>query len=153
MLQRAPATLYARLAICAANPALGPPLRPGTPLRAVRWAWLIDGAAQALAGQAAHARAAVARRLREGPPPAFPPGLRDASLLGGTLLDLLRIQRGERAVAELALRLHPHGPHAALSAAFHTPVAEVEARWRDALAATARTARRRARRGAISSER
>ena len=46
---------------------------------------------------------------------AFPPGLRDAPLLGGTVIDLLAREQGERAAARFACRLHPQGPRAALT--------------------------------------
>ncbi|HEV2653594.1 MAG TPA: hypothetical protein VGT82_01490, partial [Ktedonobacteraceae bacterium] len=64
----------------------------------LRWAWLLDGGGRWLAGQTVHARPAIARRLREGRRPSFPPGLRDAALLGGTVIDLLAREEGERAV-------------------------------------------------------
>jgi hypothetical protein len=94
MLLLAPAALYAQLAVRASNPRL----RRG---RRLRWAWLVLGAAQYLSGQTAHARPAVRRRLHEGPEPAFPPALRDAHLLGGTVVDLLAREEGEAAVAGL----------------------------------------------------
>ena len=81
----------------------------------LRWAWLIEGAARWFGGQTAHARPAIARRLREGAGPTFPPGVRDAPLLGGTVIDLLVRERGEQAAARLASRLHPHGPRGALA--------------------------------------
>src|ERR671933_732401 len=58
---------YAHLAIAANNPALPPPFNPGSFVRYLRWAWLAEGAATQLAGQTPHLRAAVARRLYEGP--------------------------------------------------------------------------------------
>jgi hypothetical protein len=87
-----------------------------------------------LAGQTDHARPAIARRLREGPPPSFPPGMRDAPLLGGTVIDLLALEHGEEAVAALASRLHPQGVRAALTRAFRRPLAETERAWRAQLA-------------------
>ena len=101
----------------------------------LRWAWLIEGAARWFGGQTAYARPAIARRLREGRRPSFPPGVRDAALLGGTVIDLLVSERGEQAAANLASRLHPHGPRGALREAFRgraTP--EVEQAWRAHLA-------------------
>ena len=47
--------------------------QPPRVARWARWAWLVEGAAQWLSGQTRHVRPAVARRLREGPTPAFPP--------------------------------------------------------------------------------
>jgi hypothetical protein len=104
----------------------------------LRWAWLVEGAARWFGGQTAHARPAIARRLREGRRPAFPPGLRDAPLLGGTVIDLLVSERGESAAAQLACRLHPHGPRAGLRDAFRgQSPARVEEDWRRHLAAMA----------------
>ena len=83
MLATTASALYARRVIIENNPDV--PLRP-TPRRIraeLRWAWLIEGAARWFGGQTAHARPAIARRLREGRRPAFPPGVRDAPLLGG----------------------------------------------------------------------
>lgn len=135
MLARAPDALYARLVLAANNPALPPPFTAGHTVRWLRWAWLAEGTAQWFSGQTAHARPAVTRRLREGRAPAFPPGLRDATLLGGTLVDLLVAERDAAAAVALATRLHPDGPHAALSAAFGVPAREVEAAWRARLRA------------------
>src|SRR5256714_6667812 len=84
-----PAGLYARLVVGSSSRALR------SRRRARRAAWLAWGAAEWFSGQTAHARPAIARRLREGRPPAFPPGLRDARLLGGTGGDLLARERGE----------------------------------------------------------
>src|SRR5947208_3497730 len=67
--------------------------------RELRWAWLLEGGARWFSGQTEHARPAIVRRLREGGRPAFPPGLRDAPLLGATVIDLLSREQGERAAA------------------------------------------------------
>jgi hypothetical protein len=99
------------------NNQLPPPFRPGSFVRYMRWAWLAEGAAQFFSGQVAHLRPAIARRLREGTPP-FPPSRRDAALLGGTVFDLLAREEGEPACVNLACRLHPGGPPAALEKAF-----------------------------------
>jgi hypothetical protein len=142
MLLRTPAALYGRLAIGAANPRLPPPARIGTLVRARRWAWLYLGAGAWLSGQTALARPAIARRLREGPAPAFPPDRRDAELLGGTVVDLLAREEGERAAIRLALELDPRGPRDGLVRAFggrrldHTKSA-----WRTHLARLAESGR------------
>ena len=94
----APAALLAQLVAGNANPRLPPPYTPGWLRRAPRWAWLAWGAGQWFSGQTPHARPAIARRLREGGTPSFPPGLRDAALLGGSVLDLLAREEGEAAV-------------------------------------------------------
>jgi hypothetical protein len=141
MLAATPSVLYARRVIIENNPDV--PLRM-TPRRAraeLRWAWLIEGAARWFGGQTAHARPAIARRLREGRRPSFPPGVRDAPLLGGTLVDLVVRERDEQAAARLACRLHPQGRRAALRATFRgESSAAIEAAWREHLARMAAAA-------------
>jgi len=134
MLATTASALYARRVIIGNNPDI--PLRT-TPRRIraeLRWGWLIEGAARWFGGQTAHARPAIARRLREGRRPAFPPGVRDAPLLGGTVIDLLVRERDEQAAAGLACRLHPRGRRAALREAFGgASPARIENAWRDHL--------------------
>jgi len=103
MLALTPSALYAQLVVGRANPGLPPPLRPRTAARYASWAWLSAGAGQWFSGQTAHARPAIGRRLREGGEPSFPPGIRDAQLLGGSVLDLLVREEGEVAAAALAV--------------------------------------------------
>ncbi len=134
MLARAVPALYARRVIVENIenlPGRVSPRRVGTK---VRWAWLLEGAARWFGGQTAHARPAIARRLRDGRRPSFPPGWRDAPLLGGTVIDLLVRERGEPAAARLASRLDPHGPRGALREAFggRSP-ASIEEAWREHL--------------------
>jgi hypothetical protein len=134
MLELTAAALYARQVVVANNPDLR---RRPLALRAavqLRWAWLLEGTARWFAGQPEHARPAIARRLREGPAPSFPPGIRDAPLLGGSVAELLALEQGEEAVAELARRLHPQGARAALTRAFRRPLAQTERAWREHLA-------------------
>ena len=119
LLMLAPAALFARRIVAANHPGMPPPFGPRTFRRWLQWAWLVEGAAQWLSGQARHLRPAVGRRLHEGPRPAFPPAARDAPLLGGTLFDLLEREEGERACMELARAPHPEGPRATLERAFH----------------------------------
>lgn len=103
--------------------------------RELRWAWMVEGAARWFAGQTEHARPAIARRLHEGSAPRFPPGMRDATLLGGTVIDLLAREEGEPSVAAFATRLHPKGPSAALADAFGgRPLRRSEEAWRSHLA-------------------
>ena len=141
MLASTAAVLYARRVIIENNDDI--PLRTSSPrrLRAeLRWEWLLEGAARWFGGQTAHARPAIARRLREGRRPAFPPGVRDAPLLGGTVIDLLVRERDERAAARLACRLHPQGRRAALREAFRgRTFAATEEAWRTHLARLAAT--------------
>ena len=127
MLLLAPAALYAQLAIRASNPRLGRGRR-------LRWAWLVLGAAQYLSGQTAHARPAVKRRLHEGPEPSFPPPLRDAHLLGGTVVDLLAREEGDTAVAGLVAVAGDAPPGETLVRAFHgRELKHTEAAWRQHL--------------------
>ena len=124
MLLLAPAALYAQLAARASNPRL----RRG---RRLRWAWLVLGAGQYLSGQTEHVRPAVKRRLHDGPQPSFPPALRDAHLLGGTVLDLLAREEGEQAVAGLVAVAGDAPPRETLLRAFHgRDLRHTEAAWR-----------------------
>lgn len=118
MLARAAPALYARRVIAENNRDLPTAMTPARISRELRWAWLIEGSARWFSGQTEYARPAIARRLREGKRPSFPPGFRDAPLLGGTVIDLLVREEGERAAAGLASRLHPQGARAMLGKAF-----------------------------------
>jgi hypothetical protein len=130
MLARTVPSLYARRVIVENNQDLPGRLTPRRVRAELRWAWLIEGTARWFGGQTAHARPAITRRLREGRRPAFPPGLRDAPLLGGTVIDLLVSKHGEHAAARLASRLHPHGPRGALREAFRgRSTQDVEEAW------------------------
>jgi len=135
MLALTAASLYARAVVEACNRDLPSGwLALRRQMAELRWAWLLEGAARFFAGQTVYAQPAIARRLREGGRPRFPPGPRDALLLGGTVFDLLAQDRGEPAAARLACRLHPQGAEAALRHAFRRPLAETEQRWRAHLA-------------------
>jgi hypothetical protein len=138
---------YAHLAIGANNEALPPPFNPRSFLRYLRWAWLAEGAAAQLSGQTPHLRGAVARRLREGGAPEFPPSARDAPLLGGTLLEMLEEEHGRDAVARMTRELDPIGPQRAIEKAFGRPLIEIEAAWRERLATGSVGATVRRRRG------
>ena len=134
----APAALYAQLVVGVNNRRLPPPFGPARFARYVRWAWLQAGAAQWFSGQTAYARPAIARRLREGPEPDFPPGVRDAHLLGGTVFDLLAREEGEAACVHMACDLPSGGADEALRRAFHgRPLRHTESTWRAHLARTA----------------
>lgn len=127
----APAALYAQVVVGANTPLLPPPFRLGRLVRALRWAWLWAGAGQWFSGQTPYARAAIKRRLHEGPEPAFPPTVRDALLLGGSVLDLLAREAGDHAVVRFACALPPGGPEGALVGAFGgRPLDQTEAAWR-----------------------
>ena len=79
-------------------------------------------------GQTRHVRPAVARRLREGPEPTFPPSRADALLLGGSIFDLLAREEGDRACVTLARGPHPDGPIRALEIAFPRSLRHTEER-------------------------
>jgi hypothetical protein len=130
MLYRTAACLYARRAVHENNADLHRVAGPIRAARTVRWAWLVEGSARWFGGQTEHARPAIARRLREGGRPSFPPGLRDAPLLGGTVIDLLAERHGAPAAARLCCRLHPQGARAALARAFGQAPVNVEGEWR-----------------------
>lgn len=134
---RAPLHEYAHLVVGANNPDLPPPFDRRALMRYLRWAWLAEGAASYLSGQVRHLRPAIARRLREGAAPRFPPSARDAPLLGGTVFSLLQRGAGREACAAFASRLDPQGPAAAIEHAFLRPADEVEQDWRAHLEALA----------------
>jgi hypothetical protein len=98
--------------------------------RELGWAWHLEGAGRWFAGQTAHARAAIARRLREGGRPSFPPSLRDAPLLGGTVFDLLCDFEGEAAAVALATGPDGRGPVFAIERAFGARIESIDAEWR-----------------------
>jgi hypothetical protein len=129
-IQLAPLHEYAHLVLGANNQRLPPPFNPGSFRRYVRWAWLCEGAATWLAGQAKFLGPAIARRMHEGGKPDFPPSPRDAMLLGGSLFALLERERGRQACVELATHLHRDGAPAALERAFGGHRYEIEAAWR-----------------------
>ncbi len=135
MLALTAAALYTRRVINENNRDLGRALTPARIVSDLRWLWLLEGGARWFSGQTEHARPAIARRLHEGRRPRFPPGVRDAALLGGTVIDLLVREEGELAAAQLVCRLHPQGPRAALRKAFGgTPIVHIEGNWRTHLA-------------------
>ncbi len=125
MLMLAPVALLVKRVVAEANPALRPKLGPRMLARYTRAAWLIEGAGQFFSGQVEHARPAIARRLREGAEPDFPPGRADALLLGGSVYDMLAREEGDAATVALALGSNaprrrlprpappPHGGHLA----------------------------------------
>jgi hypothetical protein len=135
MLTLSAAALYARRVVIENNRELARARRPARAALELRWAWLLEGAGRWFSGQTQHARPAIARRLREGGRPQFPPGLRDAALLGGTVIDLLAREEGEQAAARFVSRLHPQGSRAALSRAFSgRAFVHTEGAWRTHLA-------------------
>ena len=135
MVMLVPAALYTQLVVAANNERLPPPFRVAGFQRYVRWAWLAAGAAQYFSGQTVYARGAIARRLREGRQPSFPPSVADATLLGGSVFDLLAEERGEQAAVELASSLPSGGAREALRRAFDgRQLVNIEGEWRSHLA-------------------
>ena len=124
---------YSHLVIAAVNPDLPPPFTPATFRRYVRRAWLCEGAATWMSGQARHLRGAIIRRLREGGRPDFPPSSRDAHLLGGTLYAMLEEEAGAEAAVALAATRESVRDRPAIERAFGRPAATVERDWRDYL--------------------
>jgi hypothetical protein len=122
--------LYVQIVVGANNEKLPPPWGPRGFTRYLRWAWLIEGAAQYYAGQVGQFRAAVHTRIKRGKPPAFPPTARDAMILGGTVFDLLERERGRDACQVLVSRLHRDGARGNLELAFDEPIREIELEWR-----------------------
>ncbi len=142
MLQCTAAGLYAQLACGSLNPGLGPPFGVRTTAATFRSLWLSWGAGAWLGGQTAHARPAIARRLREGGEPRFPPAARDAVVLGGTVFDLLAREEGEDAAVRLALA-PPGAPRRTLEHAFRgRSLVHTSGAWRAHLARTAGAAGR-----------
>jgi len=133
-LTRTPRHEYAHLVLGANNTSMPPPFTPATFRRYVRNAWVCEGAATHFAGQVPHLRPAVARRLREGASPSFPPAARDSLVLGGTVFGLLERERGAEACVSLAGA--PLGATGAemVESAFGRPAPEVQRSWTDYLA-------------------
>lgn len=127
--------LYTQLTLAANNERMPPPWDPIRFSRYLRWAWLIEGGAQYFSGQTASFRPAVIRRLNEGDPPSFPPGPREAIILGGTVFDLLDREVGRPACELLVSRLRKDGPVPALEIAFGVDVETIEQAWRRSLGA------------------
>lgn len=124
-----PAALYAQVVAAACNPRLR--LRPHRLARFRRWAWLWFGAGQYFGGQTPYARPAIARRLHEGPAPAFPPQTADALLLGGTVVDLLAREEGEAAAVAFVCDPPDADPGRALVRGFHgRSLGATEGVWR-----------------------
>jgi hypothetical protein len=127
----APAALYVQLVIAASNPTIPPPHTPARLRRYLQRAWIIEGAAQWFSGQTDHARALIARRLHQPPRPRFPPGLRDAGLLGGTLIDLLVREEGITAAVGLVCARAEIDARGTLVRAFGgRPAVRTEDAWR-----------------------
>ena len=134
MLMLAPTALLARRIVAERNDRFTPNVGPRMLARYARWAWLLEGAAQYFSDQTHYARPVIARRLREGSPPAFPPGRTDAPMLGGSVFDLLCREEGEAAGVELAANPHD-APRSALERAFHgRPLRHTEGTWHAHLA-------------------
>jgi hypothetical protein len=122
--------LYVQIVLGANNDRLPPPWGLRRFARYLRWAWLIEGAAQYFSGQVSLFRAAVSTRMREGDRPAFPPSARDAIILGGTIFDLLDRERGREACSLLVSRLRRGGGRSSIEIAFDQRFEDIETNWR-----------------------
>src|SRR3954468_11709185 len=122
--------MYFQIFSASNNTALPPMWTPRRFVTYLRWAWLIEGAAQYFTAQTSLFRAAVITRLREGDRPAFPPTRRDALILGGTVFDLLDRHAGPDACVRMASRLHREGPQGNLELAFEARMRDIERAWR-----------------------
>lgn len=131
MLAKTPSALYAKRVITENSRLLSKATAPKRASLELRWAWLLDGGARWFANQTEHARPAIARRLRERPSPCFPPSLRDAALLGQTVIDLLARTEGEDAAAHLITRLGAASARPLLAEAFGVrSLRKLEQAWR-----------------------
>ncbi|MDX6717944.1 MAG: hypothetical protein QOJ63_198 [Solirubrobacteraceae bacterium] len=132
MLLLTPAALYLQLVVATCNPHLPPPWSPRSTARAARWGWLYAGSAQWFSGQTAIGRSVIARRLREDARPEFPPALKDAALLGGSVVDLVARERGAAAAVRLVCSPLPAGGwrEALLTAFEGRSIAHTEGTWR-----------------------
>ncbi|MDP9228719.1 MAG: hypothetical protein M3M99_06635 [Actinomycetota bacterium] len=122
--------MYCHLVLAANNERLPPMWTPVHFITYLRWAWLIEGAAQYFSGQISMFRPAVITRLREGERPRFPPSRRDAVILGGTIFDVLDRHAGPAACSMLAARLRKEGAQANLELAFEASLRDIERAWR-----------------------
>jgi hypothetical protein len=132
MLALAPAALYARRLIVENHPALRAARQHRRVPVELRWAWLLEGGARWLAGQTDHAGPTIARRLRAGTRLSLPPRVRDAALLGQTVVDLLARAHGAEATTSFLRRFDPTRPAASLLDAFRVrSFRQLERAWRD----------------------
>ncbi len=105
-LERAPACGLAHLALGHVNPALS--LHRVVRKRA--WFWLAWGAGQTLVGQVPMLASTIAARRRERRALTIPPPARDAVALGGSLVELVRRERGLTALVKLLREPLPSRP-------------------------------------------
>ncbi len=110
MLALAPASLYTRRVIIECNHELHDAQRRRRDSRGLRWAWVLEGGARWFSGETAQARGAIGDGCTRAAGRSFPPGVRDAPLLGGTVIDMIAREHGELAAAQFVTRLHPQGP-------------------------------------------
>jgi hypothetical protein len=122
--------MYCQIVLAANNRKLPPMWTPRRFVTYLRWAWLVEGAAQYFTAQTSLFRAAVITRLREGERPRFPPTRRDALILGGTVFDLVDRHAGPDAAARMVTRLNREGPQGNLELAFEARMREIERAWR-----------------------
>ena len=117
MLLLTPAALYAQLAVAAANPALPPPLRPARCAATCAGRGCARARRSGSRARRAHARPAIARRLREGRAAGVPARPRATPRCSAArVFDLLAREEGERGRRRLALE-PPRRPARARSSA------------------------------------
>ena len=114
MLMLTPAALYAQLVVATNNRRLPPPLRPRTCAGRGSCGARPRTSRARRCSRVRRSRGACARTRA----PRFPPTLRDAALLGGTIFDLLERERGAAAAVSLAFTRPEGSPARALEHAF-----------------------------------
>jgi hypothetical protein len=132
MLASVPAALYARRVIVGNHATLRAARSHRRLAHEMRFAWLLEGGARWFAGQTEHSGPTIARRLRQGSEFAFPPALRDAALLGPTVIDFLAAAYGADAAATFLCRFDFERSDASLLSAFGVrSFRKLERAWRD----------------------
>lgn len=134
MLALAPASLYARRVVSAANRELRDARAAGSIWHNLRWSWLFEGCSRWLSGESGYSQNVVGGYLRAGHRPHFPPSMREAPLLASSLIELVAERHEQRGVVRLASRLHSGGVDAALASAFPgQALGTIENEWRSRL--------------------
>ncbi len=126
-LERAPSCGLAHLALGHTNPALS----LQRTLRNRSWFWLAWGAGQTLVGQVPLLATSIAIRRRERRAMTIPPPMRDAVVLGGSLVELVLRERGLTALVQLLREPLPPTPQAWIGQALPgLGPTERDVRWR-----------------------
>lgn len=126
-LERAPACGLAHLALGHANPGLD----LQRTLRRRAWFWLAWGAGQTLVGQVPMLASVIALRRKERRALQVPPPMRDAVVLGGSIVELVLRQRGLTGLVHLLKDPLPPAPEGWIGRALPgLGPTEREVRWR-----------------------